>query len=90
MSQPSAAIIRYRARVAERAFIREEIRKRIRMLDQLMREFDSDKDSNVYWRLRRYSIEAERISQLIDDLPAPRRPTVRKRKAKVLRLVRQA
>ena len=86
MSNPSAATIRYRARVAERAFIREEIRKHWRLIDQLAGEFDGD----TALRLKRYSRAAERILGLIHDLPEPKRPAARKRKAKVLRIVRSA
>jgi len=86
VSQPSAAIIRYRARVAERAFIREEIRKHWRLLAQLAAEFDGD----TALRLKRYSRAADRIMDLIRELPEPKRPVIRKRKAKMLRLVREA
>lgn len=90
MNRPSAAIIRYRARVSERALLLAEIRKRLDVLEGLMSAFNDESHRDTYWRLRWYRDETSRIVGAIKALPEPKRPVTRKRKAKALRLVREA
>lgn len=85
----SPALIRYRARAAERRFLIDELRKRRDQLDDLVREFNETDMQNTHIRLRRFRDEATRCITLLERLPEPKKPARRKRKARLLQLVKR-
>lgn len=86
------AQIRYRARLAERRMLIDELRKRARQMSELVSEFSgaNSEAPAAYWRLRHFQTETERCVGLLERLPEPKKPAKRHRKAKVLRLVKGA
>lgn len=86
----SPALIRYRARVAERRLLIDELRKRAGQIRELVGEFNHASTRDTYWRLRHFENEAWRCIGLLERLPEPKRPAKRKAKRAALRLVRGA